>query len=184
LDLDFAPIFIFTIANLENPSSATVISDATIGSYNSGSLFDTDTIDSFTYTAVTISTCGLSSSSTTSGELATLTLNCDITNDIPSGGVIIFTTPKWVDSDYGASVPVTMLDQISGCAAAEDIVGNSPGCVATIDSATDATQDYVTITDAFSTTGGASAGDTVEITISNFLNPPSTTALSDFEIEF
>ena len=114
----------FTIANVVNPDAAVVVSDATVKSYNSGSLFYTDDVSLFTYSAVIISTCLLKSSSDTVGETATLSVTCTLNNDVPSGGVIEISFPKWIDSDYGASVPVTMLDSVSGCSASEDIVGN------------------------------------------------------------
>jgi len=184
LDLTFSPIYTFTIANLQNPSSAKVISTATVKSYNSATLIYTDTLTSFTYTAITIDSCTLSSSLTTVGATATVSLKCDLESAVPSGGIIYFSAPKWVGTSYGATIPVSMLDSLSDCNAASDIIGNAPTCDTDIDTSSSATTDYITITNAFSTTGGASAGDTVEIQFVDFVNPPSTLALSGFEVKF
>lgn len=116
--MDFSPVFTFTIANLVNPSSARVISDFTAKSYNGNTLIFTDTLTAFTYQPITINTCSMSSASTTVGDSATVSINCDIVNDIPGDGIIFFSVPKWVGSDYGASIPESMLSDISGCAAA------------------------------------------------------------------
>ena len=157
-----------------NAGSAQNITGFIMRFYNSANtqLDSTSTAFSFLYTPDVLISVSLTPTSYVVGVYNTWTLSVTPKNQIPAGGIVRITFPKWNQAAFGATNPLSMLT--SGAATCAPILGLTAGavtCAFSVNALITGT-DTLTITNAFPAI--QAAGITFQITIANVRNPPTT----------